>query len=149
MFLFQSTLPRGERLTRRGLTGNGAEVSIHAPAWGATRSAKRSSASTMFQSTLPRGERRDRQSALRRQQCFNPRSRVGSDFGQILVRPCGQVFQSTLPRGERRFEMPLRLCRFGVSIHAPAWGATVQVQAFCQRREVSIHAPAWGATLLW
>ena len=33
-----------------------------------------------------------------------------------------------------------------VSIHAPAWGATVEMRYDREHREVSIHAPAWGAT---
>ena len=35
----------------------------------------------------------------------------------------------------------------GVSIHAPAWGATLRGGLRLGRRHVSIHAPAWGATL--
>ena len=35
-----------------------------------------------------------------------------------------------------------------VSIHAPAWGATLAVSLFWGFRLVSIHAPAWGATWL-
>ena len=56
-----------------------------------------------FQSTLPRGERL----AIR------------------LLPPWYLIFQSTLPRGERRnryrcgFALPI------ISIHAPAWGATI------------------------
>ena len=33
-----------------------------------------------------------------------------------------------------------------VSIHAPAWGATVYIREGMWNRKVSIHAPAWGAT---
>jgi len=33
-----------------------------------------------------------------------------------------------------------------VSIHAPAWGATVLESLKEQAIAVSIHAPAWGAT---
>ena len=33
-----------------------------------------------------------------------------------------------------------------VSIHAPAWGATVIDELALFPRGVSIHAPAWGAT---
>ncbi len=36
-----------------------------------------------------------------------------------------------------------------VSIHAPAWGATLQAAEKAGRGEVSIHAPAWGATLAY
>ena len=34
-----------------------------------------------------------------------------------------------------------------VSIHAPAWGATVSVPFEGRNYDVSIHAPAWGATI--
>ena len=34
----------------------------------------------------------------------------------------------------------------GVSIHAPAWGATELVTDLILLDRVSIHAPAWGAT---
>ena len=34
-----------------------------------------------------------------------------------------------------------------VSIHAPAWGATLAVRIERQLEGVSIHAPAWGATV--
>ena len=57
----------------------------------------------LFQSTHPRGVRRPGRDALARDgNCFNPRTRVGCDFhrGHGLCR------------------------RHGVSIHAPAWGAT-------------------------
>ena len=33
-----------------------------------------------------------------------------------------------------------------ISIHAPAWGATREHQAFASGHRISIHAPAWGAT---
>ena len=35
----------------------------------------------------------------------------------------------------------------GVSIHAPAWGATQAQSAKLNANKVSIHAPAWGATV--
>mgnify|MGYP001367633502 CR=1 FL=1 len=101
---------------------------------------------------------------------FNPRTRVGCDRRGDALRCTAAKFQSTHPRGVRptskRHSVP-----FGshVSIHAPAWGATVVVSApsvithgfnprtrvGCDGRvpapkpepePVSIHAPAWGAT---
>ena len=36
-----------------------------------------------------------------------------------------------------------------VSIHAPAWGATPTTDANARYLDVSIHAPAWGATHYW
>ena len=35
-----------------------------------------------------------------------------------------------------------------VSIHAPAWGATINSVVLKINSTVSIHAPAWGATSL-
>ena len=79
------------------------------------------------------------------------------------------MFQSTLPHGERHFWIPIVSAYLVVSIHAPAWGATPNLdlfsyslagfnprsrmgsdvvihQLFCMFW-VSIHAPAWGATI--
>ena len=57
-------------------------------------------------------------------------------------------FQSTHPRGVRRapgWDMSHR--KRCVSIHAPAWGATMTVGSiYAANSTVSIHAPAWGAT---
>ena len=170
-YLFQSTLPRGERrdldkLTylqeyvsihapARGATKNDEEgtdesnVSIHAPARGATfsRLAMRFSM-TAFQSTLPRGER---------------------PFSPQHCHSIAYEFQSTLPRGERRMvmygtqyrgsfnprsragsdngEAELETAVVFVSIHAPARGATHLLQPVGRVFGVSIHAPARGATL--
>ena len=56
---------------------------------------------------------------------FNPRSRMGSDFSDLEI-----------------WQPPKH-----VSIHAPAWGATMSVISLIHLIAVSIHAPAWGATL--
>ena len=55
---------------------------------------------------------------------FNPRSRTGSD--EIIWCAFGNPtrFQSTLPHGERRREWNDSGTRHGISIHAPARGAT-------------------------
>jgi len=57
------------------------DVSIHAPAWGATRQASLMQHVTLqFQSTRPRGARLTSTGARnRRARCFNPRARVGRD----------------------------------------------------------------------
>ena len=57
-------------------------------------------------------------------QCFNPRPRMGGDCP-----------------GARARRVP------GVSIHAPAGGATYAALGGGVGEVVSIHAPAWGATL--
>ena len=122
-----------------------------------------------FQFTLPRGER---PSALWPMHwlsvSFNSRSRVGSDrttagvaFVEFLfqftlprgerhakdrLEDHGEQFQFTLPRGERpTWNTPPSFLN-NVSIHAPAWGATLGPGRGGRQRQVSIHAPAWGAT---
>ena len=84
-------------------------VSIHAPAWGATfATASAQFKFFQFQSTHPRG--------VRPHACppfvhvflgFNPRTRVGCDTRT----PDGQIVDIV------------------VSIHAPAWGATIVMSA--------------------
>ena len=99
-------------------------VSIHAPAWGATHN-------------IPL--------VLWDRCSFNPRSRMGSDLSIYAYQEQQNTFQSTLPHGERHDQVMVKR-RFFVSIHAPAWGATRDLQITHWARRVSIHAPAWGAT---
>ena len=123
---FQSTLPRGERRRWPSSGRRRRCVSIHAPAWGATFVDGQEFTPFGFQSTLPRGERPH---ACKHRDALIP-------------------FQSTLPRGERLGVTPGRRKGCLVSIHAPAWGATAAVSFDCLHSDVSIHAPAWGATRL-
>ena len=146
--MFQSTHPRGVRPDGTVQQGDGYVVSIHAPAWGATRSApgKRT------------GETR-----------FNPRTRVGCDSGDIFVSVLTHSFNPRTRVGCDRVvpgSPALGVCfnprtrvgcdvfiedvvvgAEGVSIHAPAWGATrYDSRSERWQESVSIHAPAWGAT---
>jgi len=121
-------------------------VSIHAPAWGATRRALAARAGDRVSIHAPAwGATRARDARTRSDGCFNSRAREGRD-SCLLV----SGFQSS------------------VSIHAPAWGATrrswaspARASGFNSRARVgrdrgdvvvvavdlvSIHAPAWGAT---
>ena len=120
-------------------------ISIHAPAWGATRG--------ILVSYL---------------QCadFNPRARVGRDRSPSLPEPSVLIsihapawgatkrfldellagaFQSTRPRGARRRVDSCASSR-AISIHAPVWGATVAALDDEIAVVISIHAPVWGAT---
>ena len=99
-------------------------VSIHAPARGATREIESVVAPRRFQFTLPRGERQGYARETAKAFGFNSRSREGSDDGLDSIDE-------------------LRLI---VSIHAPARGATIEEANLTYRRAVSIHAPARGAT---
>ncbi len=145
--MFQSTLPHGER--RAGLRPIGflIYVSIHAPAWGATSPLISYAFNNMFQSTLPHGERRlAKILSFNEGECFNPRSRMGSDFNFEFPSRSTAMFQSTLPHGERLSLNEDTFLHQGVSIHAPAWGATLGQYQLIAIVPVSIHAPAWGAT---
>ena len=79
------------------------DVSIHAPAWGATRNMEFLSCPSLeFQSTHPRGVRlrleRVQQIVGR---SFNPRTRVGCDYTVGAYVKNSTKFQSTHPRGVR------------------------------------------------
>ena len=148
---FQSTHPRGVRLEGGTSSVREQGVSIHAPAWGATQCGAESLAlNQQFQSTHPRGVRRHgRRDQQAGRQGFNPRTRVGCD-AQVSGLPFAACwFQSTHPRGVRpqAYQDPVGIWTFqsthprgvrrtrdlgmdgcaGVSIHAPAWGATVSM----------------------
>ena len=101
---FQSTHPRGVRHLYKIECSGCSKVSIHAPAWGATRcrlwppQSRRNvsiHAPAWGATALLRGE-------LPGLCGFNPRTRVGCD----VIQRTGAVFHAL------------------VSIHAPAWGAT-------------------------
>ena len=77
-------------------------VSIHAPAWGATILNARTRSRSLFQSTPPHGGR-------------------PTDF---LKPQAALKFQSTPPHGGRRALKATHPYTKHVSIHAPAWGAT-------------------------
>ena len=102
--VFQSTHPRGVRPGRCRPARPRPRVSIHAPAWGATRN--------------PRSWRCASSS-------FNPRTRVGCDTASMSVLSTVREFQSTHPRGVRPHEFEQPVHAHVVSIHAPAWGATL------------------------
>ena len=168
---FQFTRPRGARRETLHVEVRGDNVSIHAPAWGATSGGVSCATHRQFQFTRPRGARLD----------------------QLFVRRVIVAFQFTRPRGARPRARAERAPPRGVSIHAPAWGATslpvalgdfppcfnsrarvgrdspsrlesIGKRAFqftrprgarptptpphAMSEPVSIHAPAWGATLL-
>ena len=102
-FLFQSTLPRGER---------------HSPS-------RPNATQEIFQSTLPRGERHSICVFESVRKNFNPRSHEGSDSCVRILLHLIDRFQSTLPRGERRYCHDNKPIFNDISIHAPTRGATL------------------------
>ena len=82
----------------------------------------------------------------RRRICFDPRPRVGDDtVTPSIAVPIGCF--DPRPRvgddGENRAQRESG----EVSIHAPAWGTTPDLERQVIVRRVSIHAPAWGTTV--
>ena len=129
LFRFQSTLPRGERPRFSAVVGINFNISIHAPARGAT------------DFTTSR--------RLRINISIHAPAR-GATLSIASITPT-KKFQSTLPRGER----PARgatSCTISaitvntISIHAPARGATFYGWKHWGLLFISIHAPARGAT---
>ena len=121
-------------------------VSIHAPAWGATRQGMDVALIWQVSIHAPAwGATFDVRASAKRARSFNPRTRVGCDL-TLRVMVMGTVFQSTHPRGVRPGYYVGGLLSDLVSIHAPAWGATGAWPLGTNPRNVSIHAPAWGAT---
>ena len=126
--IFQSTLPRGERLLQCLPLRSKITISIHAPTRGATHYFRMVCVFSLFQSTLPRGERP-----------IILLCQIGGDKFQSTL-PRGErhvlfvsnmpdlVFQSTLPRGERHDVFISSLRYFFISIHAPTRGATWKFQ---------------------
>ena len=100
------------------------EVSIRAPAWGATGATLRWFGTVKFQSARPRGARQDRQVSLLVGHGFNPRARVGRDARAVSRAVSASLFQSARPRGARLRALVAGDEHGVVSIRAPAWGAT-------------------------
>ena len=108
LYLFQSTLPRGERRLQH---------IFHL-------------CCQKFQSTLPRGERHilppDNRLHHKRFQSTLPRGERRQSLDKVTLK---LGFQSTLPRGERRESCVCCIPFCNISIHAPARGATKSLRA--------------------
>ncbi len=78
--------------------------------------------------------------------CFIPRARVGRDAPPDRQQQSHKVSIHAPAWGATVSQRPYRRVD-PVSIHAPAWGATHIGGATVPTLEVSIHAPAWGATV--
>jgi len=191
LVLFQSTRPRGARRSMRPMrmpsssfnprarVGRDVEirrcardfraVSIHAPAWGATRRASAGSRvcggfnprarvgrdlatcgatqyDLSFQSTRPRGARLNGQLALAMDRLFQSTRPRGARLCAGTVHVPDEVFQSTRPRGARQIDK--LAIRDALKFQSTRPRGARRGAGEQQRRGegVSIHAPAWGAT---
>lgn len=81
---------------------SGLEISIRAPAWGATSEAQRRALPERVSIRAPAwGATRGSCRCPRRCRCFNPRARVGRDATKRESFSMNPSFQSTRPRGAR------------------------------------------------
>ena len=147
-WLFQSTLPRGERLfhifqVRRRNHFNprsheGSDASASSPLlW-----------YNIFQSTLPRGERRISYALHMAIINFNPRSHEGSD--QTTTAQSSRIHHFNPRSHEGSDANAAKLGRYlMISIHAPTRGATQCVCVVPIIPDISIHAPTRGATAIF
>ena len=115
-------------------------ISIHAPAWGATLPACPQACPAAFQSTRPRGARLRVCNNLYHLLHFNPRARVGRDEPIILRQNITANFNPRARVGRDLTRQPLAISTG--HFNPRARGILCGVQ-----RWISIHAPAWGATL--
>ena len=99
-------------------------VSIHAPARGATFNKRLLFVGQPFQFTRPRGARLYRQLRRTHCACFNSRAREGRDRRGVRLGKANGRFNSRAREGRDGIGSPTVFTK-GVSIHAPARGATV------------------------
>ena len=145
--VFQSTPPHGER--RMALCREKGRVHFNPrPRMGSDPSSFSGfEAISLFQSTLLAWGATN--SAL--EQGFVSRisihaPRMGSDTSLRPITCSASYFNPRSPHGERQRSSSFRYVAFIISIHAPAWGATIGQYSSALRFPISIHAPAWGAT---
>ena len=109
---------------KREFTKEQSEISIHAPARGATiRQIVQTSQTAISIHAPARGATNPLRISLVSGRNFNPRSREGSDASYLY-----------------------NARSFNISIHAPARGATELDDLLSSMSDISIHAPARGAT---
>ncbi len=124
------------------------DVSIHAPARGATRGRRLAADDCPVSIHAPaRGATAARTVPASASACFNPRARTGRDEVRDTIDVLDAVFQSTRPHGARPDATREVATDAIVSIHAPARGATRYRIVPSKSSPVSIHAPARGATV--
>ena len=120
---FQSTLPRRERRRKPKQGTNHVNISIHAPAKGATHRIRDLQRKDRFQSTLPRRERHRLHLIKRSDMNFNPRSREGSDVAALAICDANTNFNPRSREGSDKLVFAVTNPS-NISIHAPAKGAT-------------------------
>ena len=143
---FQSALPRGERQQIGGSPDEDRNISIHAPARGATIQLHLTQCCSVFQSTLPRGERHHAGFAAFYVGISIHAPTRGATISKRVSSPSLRISIHAPTRGATTGS---KVCRkvFVISIHAPTRGATTDTSKYVMDFTISIHAPTRGATV--
>ena len=167
---FQSTHPHGVRHGGICNSRNAFQISIHAPAWGATNRIKSPVlGSKNFNPRTRMGCDWQDGELIAEAKNFNPRTRMGCDASRRHCRLYRWHFNPRTRMGCDVAQMEWDALSPDISIHAPAWGATgmpmilIRLASFQSTHPhgvrllrlimsfsflfISIHAPAWGATI--
>ena len=145
--MFQSTRPRGARRDHVPTVTWPIDVSIHAPARGATdqsHDVMRRYADVSIHAPA-RGATVASAVSMASMRCFNPRARAGRDRLDVPGSAAGTVFQSTRPRGARPHDDAAHAIVLMFQSTRPR-GARHDRLRHVTQSCVSIHAPARGAT---
>ena len=127
---FQSTRPHGgaTAAARGGAAARG--ISIHAPAWGRDSRHGKEVHAVYISIHAPawgRDASRGRNTMTRWH--FNPRARMGARHREMSPYTCHCRFQSTRPHGGATSQEHSTHLHSMISIHAPAWGRDLLVDA--------------------
>ena len=168
--IFQSTHPRGVRQRLTAATTYTYEISIHAPAWGATYPSHFIHITHYISIHAPAwGATATLERCPLRGVHFNPRTRVGCDWPSMPAVGPRRIFQSTHPRGVRLQRVFFGLfsgvfqsthprgVRLGIATAKKRTGEdfnprtrvgcdSCTMALIAKSARISIHAPAWGAT---
>ena len=146
---FQSALPRGERRSMHTMQDYAKLISIRAPTRGATQIYLLCAAGKGFQSALPRGERLLCTLGCRKLQDFNPRSHEGSDRDGVGYLQAAEDISIRAPTRGATFAFvkgKYIILRFQSAL--PRGERQHQRYGAGSGDEISIRAPTRGATRL-
>ena len=129
----------------RVITRKGENVSIHAPARGATSLQSERHHHRRFQFTRPQGARRLPMGLMEARNVSIHAPARGATGSTFLIKDLTAVSIHAPARGATITNL-IAKANNCVSIHAPARGATQGVRPRARLPDVSIHAPARGAT---
>ena len=122
-------------------------ISIHAPAWGATLATYTGGNVMEFQSTHPRGVRLFLSIFLFAYTDFNPRTRVGCDGVNDYATKPSTYFNPRTRVGCDLNNGGKKLCHINFNPRTRVGCDQRKRGPSVRHHVISIHAPAWGATV--